>query len=117
MSEKSERAYLLDILKAVGLIEQFMSGHDLTYFRKTPLLSSAVIRQLEIIGEASKRISLDTQKSYPSIPWSLMSRTRDKLIHAYSGVDLDIIFNIATIQLPKIKKDLQKVLRSTVDET
>jgi hypothetical protein len=62
----------------------------------------AVIRNLEIIGEATKNLSEETRKKYPNVPWKSMSGVRDRLIHRYFGVNLDIVWQIVTTELPGV---------------
>lgn len=69
-----------------------------------------MIRNFEIIGEASKQISLKTKKQHPAIPWKNMGGMRDKLIHNYMGVDLDAVWNTVQDILPSLRKDLNQVI-------
>ncbi|WP_353740378.1 HepT-like ribonuclease domain-containing protein [Candidatus Magnetobacterium casense] len=72
--------------------------------------SIAIIRQLEIIGEASKNIPVSMRRQYDTVPWSDMARMRDKLIHFYFGVDYEIVWKVIKLQLPKIKDSISKML-------
>jgi uncharacterized protein with HEPN domain len=80
-------------------------------FIKNERLSRAVCRSLEIIGEASKQIDPDFKKLYPAIPWREMGDIRNKIIHDYFGVDFDIILNIIKIDIPKLKREVAKILK------
>lgn len=77
---------------------------------ETPLLQDGVIRQLEIIGEAVKRISSDLRSRYPDIPWQDMAGMRDKLIHDYLGVDLMTVWLTATEDLPTLAARINDIL-------
>ena len=78
----------------------------------------AVIRNLEILGEAAKNLSDPLRSQYPGIPWKSMAGVRDRLIHHYFGVNLDIVWQIATIELPQIASQLQSlVIESDEDES
>lgn len=70
----------------------------------------AVVRNLEIIGEAAKNISEETRTKYNQIPWRSMAGTRDRLIHHYFGVNLDIVWQIVTDELPRTAEHLKKIL-------
>ncbi len=72
----------------------------------------AVVRNLEIIGEAIKNISKGLKKKYPQIPWTDLSGVRDKLIHHYFGVNLDIVWNIVKKELPEIILQLEAILKA-----
>lgn len=76
-------------------------------FLKSVQLQDAVIRRLEIIGEAAKNIPAEFRKKHADIPWSEMARTRDKLIHGYFGVDLDLTWDITKRDLPGLKNKLR----------
>lgn len=70
------------------------------------MIQSAVIRELEIIGEAAKNVSVETKSKHPDIPWKQMSGLRDKLIHDYFGVDLDAVWETVKRDLPVLKEKL-----------
>jgi uncharacterized protein with HEPN domain len=72
----------------------------------------AVVRNLEIIGEAIKNISKGLKKKYPQIPWKDLSGVRDKLIHHYFGVNLDIVWNIVKEELPEVLLQLEEILKT-----
>lgn len=91
--------YLRHILDAIARIEEYLEDVDETTFFKRYLIQDGVIRQLEIIGEAVKRISRVRRAHYPSVPWQDIAGMRDKLIHDYMGVDLDEVWLTATTNL------------------
>lgn len=74
------------------------------------VLSRAIIRSLEIIGEAAKKIHPDFKSKYPEVEWKNMAGTRDKLIHDYFGVDYDIVWDIIVNELPELKFQIQSIL-------
>lgn len=84
--------HLQDVLMAAGLIEQFVEGVSRNDFEHDAMRESAVIRQLEVIGEAVKRVSADFRAAHPEIPWREMAGMRDILIHAYDHVNLDEVW-------------------------
>lgn len=82
----------------------------LEMFSSNEMLQSAVIRELEIIGEAAKRISEKMKRDNPEIPWRLITGTRDKLIHDYMGVDTFLIYDIYENYLPTLEKQIENLL-------
>ena len=75
------------------------------------MLRNAVVRSLEIIGEAAKNIPEDMRSQYKDIPWKRMAGMRDKLIHAYFGVDYDSVWSLATERIQAIKQPIQKMVK------
>ena len=102
--------YLKDIKRAINSIEEFIEGFDFNQFIVDDKTSSAVIRKFEIIGEATKNIPEVIRKQYPEIPWKDISGMRDKLIHAYSEVDLRLVWTTIHQRLPKLKSTIEKLL-------
>ena len=102
--------YLKDILDSFNNTRQFLgeiSYDDFIDDRKT---ISAIVRELEIVGEAAKQIPASIRKKYPEIPWSEMAGMRDKLIHFYFGVDMDIVWETVKKRIPKLEPLIQNVI-------
>jgi|SRR5215213_2044328 len=87
--KRDETVYLRHILDAIAKIETYLQGVDETTFKQTNLIQDGVIRQIEIIGEATRRLSRSFRNQYPKTPWEDIAGMRDKLIHDYFGVDID----------------------------
>lgn len=105
---KSDRVYVEHILECIQNIEEFTSeGREA--FMNSKLIQAGVIRNLEVVGEATKRVSIDLRNSHPEIPWKKMSGLRDVLIHDYMGVDIDLIWNVVIKELPTLKQQLQAI--------
>jgi len=102
--------YLKDIKMAITSIEEFIEGLDFNQFKVDDKTSSAVIRKFEIIGEATKNIPEIIKKQYPEIPWKDIAGMRDKLIHAYSEVDLKLVWTTIHQRLPNLKSTIEKLL-------
>jgi len=106
---KEDSIYISHILESIGLIEQYISGTTKKEFVSQPQLQDAVLRRLEIIGEAAKNISIATKKQHQEIPWRLMAGMRDILIHHYFGVDIDLVWNTVKDDLPNLKELLENI--------
>ncbi|MCB9771302.1 MAG: DUF86 domain-containing protein [Candidatus Omnitrophica bacterium] len=109
MSRRSEALYIKDIADAIAHIEQYTKGISFTKFSKTPMIIDAVVRNFEIIGEAAKNLSSKTKASVPEIPWEDITGMRNKIIHEYFGVDLEIIWKTIRESLPVFKKAIAKL--------
>jgi uncharacterized protein with HEPN domain len=108
---RHDTAYLLDILHASKSIMQFTEGLTEEAFYKSGLHQSAVIRQLEIIGEAAKKISEETRTAHSNIPWKKMAGLRDVLIHAYDTVDVRMVWRLLREDLPQLITSLEKIVQ------
>ena len=114
MSKRRDIDLVEDILICLEKIEQYVSGYSYDEFLKDHKTQDAIIRNIEIIGEASKRISQELKTKYSSIPWKRIAGTRDRLIHGYFGVNIDIVWEIATMDVPVLKEDIQKIREELV---
>ena len=115
MSKKRDpRLYLKDILDAIVKIEDYTKDLSFEEFSKNNLVVDAVVRNFEIVGEASKKVPEETKSQYPDIPWKEMAGMRDKVIHEYFGIDLDIVWKTIKARLSSLKESLLKILNSEV---
>jgi uncharacterized protein with HEPN domain len=103
--------YLWDILYAVERAESFIEGMDFVAFEADEKTVFAVVRALEIVGEAAKKIPLGVRQKYPDLPWREMAGMRDKLNHDYFGVDLRRVFETVRQDLPPLRASLEKILQ------
>jgi uncharacterized protein with HEPN domain len=101
---KVDQLYIDHILDCIREIDDFSCGLSLKEFRKNELVQDAIIRNIEIIGEASKKISSDTKDRYQNIPWKEIAGMRDKLIHDYLGVDINVVWKTIREDIPVLKK-------------
>ena len=106
MSERDHRLFLQDILDSIEKIETYTKDIDFKGFRNNPMIIDAVIRNLEIIGEAASKIPGKIIKKYPAVPWSKMKAIRNKVIHEYFGVDFNITWKTVKKSLPALKVDI-----------
>lgn len=107
--KKDAGVFIAHILESMQLIGEFTKGISKEKFLKSVQLQDAIIRRLEIIGEAAKNLPEEFRKRHTAIPWSEMARTRDKLIHGYFGVDLDLTWDIVKKDLPALKRKISRL--------
>ena len=106
---KDDTLYLRHILEAVDRILAYTSaGRDA--FRQDLKTQDAVIRNLQIVGEASKKVSPTTRAAHPEVPWKDMSGMRDRVVHDYFGVSLDIVWDVVEKHLPPLREKIVKLL-------
>ena len=102
MSKRSDQDLLTDIHEATQRIAAYVAGMTYAAFLSDTRTQDAVIHNLGIIGEAAKSLSSDIKTGHPDLPWKEMAGVRDRLIHNYFGVNLDIVWQIITVELPEV---------------
>lgn len=110
MSRRGDREFLLDMLEACRRIEAFVEGISYGEFLDDIKTQDAILRNIEILGEASKKISNVLKGKYAEVEWKKIASTRDKLIHFYFGVNLEIVWDIVKKEIPKLKEKISKIL-------
>ncbi len=101
------------MLEAAGKASALIEGLTPTDLKDDEVRSLALTHLLEILGEAAKGVSEETRAKYPQLPWTQMAATRDRLIHGYFNVDLDIVWEIVSHDLPPLMVSLEAALRDT----
>ena len=101
--------FIQDILDNINNIESFSKGLNKEKFESNKLRQNAIIRCLEIIGEAAKNIPDSFREKYPNIPWKKIAGFRDVLSRAYFGVSIDRVWNIIELDLTNLKKEIEKI--------
>lgn len=102
--------FLEDIQIAMSRISEYIEEYDFENFKKDYKTVDAVIRNFEVIGEASKNLNETIKEKYPDIPWTEMYYLRNKVSHEYFGIDYEIIWDIATNYLPENKKQIDQII-------
>ena len=110
MSKERDPDFLADILEASIRAQKYISGLDYDGFMSDTKTQDAIIRTLEIVGEATKQLTPELRDSHANIPWKSMAGMRDRLIHDYFGVNLDIVWEVVTTDLPAIEAEIKSIL-------
>jgi len=112
-STQESRLYLADIVEAAGKIEEYTEDvHSLAEFRKSGPIADAVLRNLEIIGEAVKNLSSEIKAKRSDVDWRRIAGLRDILAHAYFGIDYGIIWDVVENKVPELKAAANEMLKS-----
>ena len=107
--------YVEDILDAMDKAEALLAAVTYDQFATDFRIHFAVVRALEIVGEAAKRLPLNLRQQYPAIPWRGMAGMRDRIIHGYDVVDLQIVWDVVKRDIPQIKPQVQQILADYQD--
>ncbi len=110
MSERSDKVFLRHMLEEAAFVRQQCGEQSYDGFRKDAVLRRAVVRSLEVIGEATKNLSTDLRRRHPHVDWKRMAGLRDVLIHQYFGVDWKTVWNVATEKVPALEAQLHDIL-------
>ena len=109
------RAYLKDILDSIKKIEKYTKGLFFDKFANDELIQDGVVRNLEIIGEAVKNIPEDIKSEYPAIDWKKIAGLRDILVHAYFGIDIEIVWDVVKNKIPDLEQSILEMFKKFKD--
>ena len=109
---KENKVFLQHILDCIGRIESYSQGFDYAQFQNDVKTVDAVVRNVEVIGEASNNLTRDFRSKNPQIEWRKIIATRNRIIHGYASVDLEIIWNITQDDLENLKTEIEKILEN-----
>lgn len=108
--KKDNTIFLKHIIESINYIEKFTKDSSKEDFEDSVQLQDAVIRRLEIIGEAVKNMDEEFKEEYKNVEWKKIAGMRDVIIHKYFGVDLELVWNAVTDDLPRLKKEINNIL-------
>ncbi len=112
MNNTDNTIFLKHILDCIAKVERYLQGYDFEKFQNDDLVTDAVVRNVEIIGEASNNLTRDFRSKTPQIEWRKIINTRNRIIHGYATVDLEIIWNITQSDLENLKTEIEKILEN-----
>jgi len=107
---RRDELYLGDIVEAIERIVTYLAGLSYEQFLEATQVQDAVLRNLQVVGDASKKVSLTVRKAHPELPWRQMSGMRDKVVHEYFGLDYSIVWQVATRDLPRLLPAIQGIV-------
>ena len=113
---RHERLYLADIVEAADYIAEFIAGVDFRTFEESELLRSAVVQKLSVIGEAAARVSDELRARHPEVPWPQLIAFRNILVHAYFGMEWELVWRAARNRCPSLREQVADVLLKIAPE-
>lgn len=109
MSKRDVRLFLADMLDALEKIERYTAGLSHEEFWENDLVADAVVRNLEVIGEAARHVPVEARERFPEVQWRQIVGFRNVVIHEYFAVDLDIVWTVVKHHLPQLRAALKKI--------
>jgi uncharacterized protein with HEPN domain len=114
MSKRNWKLFVEDILESIGLIESYISNMNFDDFQKDRRTIDAVVRNLEIIGEASRSIPEEIKNNHPEIDWKGITGLRNRIAHEYFGISVSIVWEIIKSDLPALKEKIKHLLKEEI---
>ena len=115
--KREYKLFIQDIKECIEQIDEFLGNMTLEEFKADEKTSSAVVRKIEIIGEATKNVPKEIRQKYKELPWSDVARMRDKIIHSYFIVDYEVVWKTIKERLPEIKPRIDTILKELGNHT
>ena len=103
------RLFLGDMAEACGKIVEYRSGIDRKQFERRGMVFDAIVRNVEILGEAAGKLPADVRGRVPEIPWDAIIGMRHRIAHAYFGIDTDIIWDVVENEVPLLAKSIARI--------
>ncbi len=116
MPKRSVLLFLADILHSIDKVKRYTANMSFVEFAYDDMMVDAVVRNLEIIGEAARQLSPELREQYPAIDWVAVVGFRNIVIHEYFDVDLEIVWTIATQRLPQLQVTVQRMIEAEASE-
>jgi uncharacterized protein with HEPN domain len=113
MKTRDDSVYLRHIVDAILQIEQYLLGMSIDVYTDNRMLQDAVVRQLEIVGEASGNLSKEFCNQHPEVPWGQIVAMRNRIAHDYINVDMEIVWDVVQQDLPPLKSRIAAILKPT----
>ncbi len=111
-SERDNSLYLEDMAEFCDRVLEYTCGMDAAALRADPMRRDAVLRNLELIGEAATHVPDAVRAAHPEVPWRSIIATRNRLIHAYLGIDADTVWSIVATDVPKLRAQLAAIVKA-----
>jgi uncharacterized protein with HEPN domain len=109
---KDPKIFLGHILESIDRIREYTEGLDEDSFAEDDKVQDAVLRRIQIIGEAVKKLPEELRAAHPQVPWRRIAGTRDKVVHDYFGIDIELVWIVAESQLPELAVEIRSILGS-----
>uniref|UniRef100_A0A7C4YR00 DUF86 domain-containing protein n=1 Tax=candidate division WOR-3 bacterium TaxID=2052148 RepID=A0A7C4YR00_UNCW3 len=114
--ERDWKLFIMEIMESINKIENYIEGLNYEQFVRDEKTKDAVVRNLEIIGEAANQIPKEIQQKFSNVPWAQIIAMRNRMIHGYFAIDYRIVWDIVKIDIPSLKKELELILQKGVEE-
>ena len=111
--KRKVKLFLSDIIENMKMAEDLTFGIEYHSFVSDKTRHYAVLRCIEIIGEAAKHVTEEIRQANPTIPWKEMAGMRDKVIHFYMGIDFDVVWQVVTVRYPLLRQEIEIILKKT----
>ncbi len=109
MKSRHDRLYLYDIIECCDRVANYVNGVREEDYQVNPMLQDALVRNIEVVGEAVKNLSTEITEAHPNIAWSQIARMRDKIAHHYFRINLDVVWKTATEDLPALRPQIAAI--------